>query len=97
MQLIFELLLLRTIAAPEFEQMRGRLGWLHAARLPLEQHGAEFVFEQFDLPRDHGRRCVDAFGGATDGAVREHLVEIAKALLVDLSHINTRLRWLCCS
>ncbi|MGF6787673.1 hypothetical protein OKW27_001986 [Paraburkholderia sp. 35.1] len=54
MQLIFELLLLRTVAAPEFEQMRGRFGRPDSARLPLEQHRAEFVLEQLDLPRDHG-------------------------------------------
>jgi hypothetical protein len=69
-ELVFELFLVRAVATPELQQMHGGLGGAHAARLPLEQCGAQFVLQQPDLPRDHRRRRVEAFRRAADRAVR---------------------------
>ncbi|MNN18510.1 hypothetical protein D3C81_1317210 [compost metagenome] len=44
-ELIFQLLLVGAIAAPELEQMRGRLGRPQPARLALEQRRPQFVLQ----------------------------------------------------
>ncbi|MNT21101.1 hypothetical protein D3C72_1564260 [compost metagenome] len=87
-QLVLELLLVGTIAPPELEQVRGRRGRLQAPRFAFEQRRAELFLEQADLPGDHRRRSVEAFGGAADGPVRQHLAEIPQPLLIDLSHVE---------
>jgi hypothetical protein len=86
LQALLEQFLLRAAPAPVLEQMRGCLGRLHAARLPLEQLDADLLLEQTDLPCDHGRRGVDAVGRAADGAVGQHLMEVAQAALVEFAH-----------
>ncbi|KND58737.1 hypothetical protein BVER_03831 [Candidatus Burkholderia verschuerenii] len=76
LQTVFQLLLLRLTAAPVFDQMRRRLGRLHAARLPLEQRRADLFLQQADLPCDHRCSRVQAVRRRADRALREDFVEI---------------------
>ncbi len=60
------------------QQALAGLGKRHAARTPLEQHGAEFAFEPRNLPADRRHRDVQPRGRVAERAGASYFDKVAQ-------------------